>query len=94
MAQHTGTGRLELCHARKRPDDVVQATRPPFDPGSPRPSRAHVGSSVSYVEEFWSPALLRSRKNRKLKHEHSFSFAFRAVSTEEPFSLGRGLILD
>ena len=49
---------------------------------------------VSYVEEFWSPALLHSQENRKLKHKHYFSFAFPCVSTEEPFSLGRGLILD
>src|SRR5215475_7110073 len=33
-------GRLELWHARTRPDDVVYATRPPFDPGSPKPRRA------------------------------------------------------
>ena len=48
--------------------------------------------TASYVEEFWSPALLRSHPNRKLKQKQYFSFDL-CVSTEEPFSLGRGLIL-
>jgi hypothetical protein len=65
---------------------VVQATRPPFDPGSAK--------SPSYVEELWSPALLCRPKNFMLKPKHYLSLVFRAESTEEPFSLGRSLILD
>jgi hypothetical protein len=34
--------------------------------------------TASYVEEFWSPALLRSHKNRTLRQRHYFSFDFRA----------------
>lgn len=34
--QRRGARVLELCHVRPKPNDVVQATRLPFDPGSPR----------------------------------------------------------
>jgi hypothetical protein len=47
------------CHVRPRPNDVVQATRLPFDPGSP--------ASASYVEGIWSPALLLLREIRRQK---------------------------
>jgi hypothetical protein len=43
--------------------------------------RNHVAQTplmASYVEEFWSPALLHSTNNRKLKQKHCFSFDFRA----------------
>ena len=39
------------------PNDVFCATRPPFDPGSTRPGCANAIAS-SFVEGFWSPALL------------------------------------
>ena len=39
-------------------DDVVQATRPPFDPGSTETKLSKLTVTTSYVEEFWSPALL------------------------------------
>jgi len=65
-------------------EHVVYATRPLFGPGSIR---------SSYVEELWSPALLCRPKNRKPKRKHNFSFDFPYRSTEEPFSLGRSLIL-
>jgi len=48
---------------------------------------------ASYVEGFWSPALLYLTKNRKLKHS-VISASLSVQGTEGPFSLGRGLILD
>jgi hypothetical protein len=50
--------------------------------------------TTSDVEEYWSPALLRFLENRKLKQKLYFSFDFPGRSTEGPFSLGWGLILD
>jgi len=49
---------------------------------------------ASYVEGFWSPALLYFSENRKLKPKQYLSLDFPCRSTEEPFSRGRGLILD
>jgi hypothetical protein len=59
---------LLLCLARRsKPDDVVQATRQPFDPGS-----SAVGCSsdrtTSYVEGLWSPSLVRFAEIRRQKH--------------------------
>jgi hypothetical protein len=59
--------------------------------------RNHVAQTTvtaSYVEEFWSPALLRSTQKPQAKAKALFQLRFPCVSTEEPFSLGRGLILD
>ena len=66
-------------------NDVVYATRPLFDPGSTE--------SPSYVEELWSPALLYSEGKSQAKAEAISQPHFPCRSTEEPFSLGRGLIV-
>ena len=42
-------------HVRPLPNDLVQATRLPFDPGSRAADRA-TGEHTSYVEERWSPS--------------------------------------
>src|SRR6476469_5062061 len=48
---------LCACHVRRKPNDVVQATRLPFGPGS----RARANRAASYVEGIWSRALLPLR---------------------------------
>ena len=65
------------------PNDVVHATRLPFDPGSP--------GSASYVEGSWSPALLLLRENRRQKQPVIQRRIQPARSAEGPFSLRRGL---
>jgi hypothetical protein len=46
----------------RRRNDVVHATRLPFDPGSPSTGCVHPERSTSYVEELWSPILALIRK--------------------------------
>jgi hypothetical protein len=46
----------------------------------------------SYVEGFWSPALLRLTEKQQAKAKAIFQLAFSVLDTEEPFSLRRGLI--
>ena len=70
-------------HVRRKPNDVVYATRLPFGPGSP--------SSASYVEGSWSPALLLLRENRRQKQPVIQRRIQPARSAEGPFSLRRGL---
>jgi hypothetical protein len=64
-----------VCLARPKPNDVVQATRLPFDPGSPSAGCA-AARSASYVEEFWSPSLRALWKIRRLKRTHNSSDLF------------------
>lgn len=47
--------------------DVVQATRQPFDPGSPASGCASE-RSTSYVEGLWSPSRGHSTENGRQKH--------------------------
>jgi hypothetical protein len=79
---------LLLCHARLKPDDVFQATRLLFDPGSP-PSRRQ----TSYVEEFWSPSrgvlVKKCRLKQTLLSQRNFTGRRRGS-----FSLRRGLDFD
>jgi hypothetical protein len=74
--------RLELWHERLVPNDVVYATRLPFDPGSPR--------AASYVEEHWSPALLRFPENRQAKAEPNSALNYLARKVQRNLSLSGG----
>ena len=49
-----------------KPNDVFQATRQPFDPGSPT-SRCAWRRSPSYVEELWSPSLAHCSEKAQAK---------------------------
>jgi hypothetical protein len=53
-------------HVRPLPNDLVQATRLPFDPGSCAADCA-TGEHTSYVEERWSPSHGVDRKIRTRK---------------------------
>ena len=44
---------LLMSRPARKPNDVVYATRLPFDPGSPSPAARRL--TTSYVEELWSP---------------------------------------
>jgi hypothetical protein len=48
-------------------NDVVHATRLPFDPGSP------AWESTSYVEGSWSPVRRGVTKNRRVKATRSYT---------------------
>jgi hypothetical protein len=63
-------------------DDVVYATRLPFDPGSPAVAFASRVRTASYVEGFWSPSLVRSDENGRLKQTLIAQRPFSARSTE------------
>jgi hypothetical protein len=71
-----------FCHVRRVPNDVVQATRLPFDPGSPvrRPTWRGVGARRSCRFE-----------NRRQKQPEIMRRIQPARSAEGPFSLRRGL---
>ena len=72
-----------FCHVRQLPNDVVQATRLPFDPGSPgrRPTWRGVGARRS----------CRVGKNRRQKLPVIHRQIQPARRAEGPFSLRRGL---
>lgn len=71
-------------------DDVVHATRLPFNPGSPLRDCA-TADSPSFVEGFWSRALFCSVANRTLKPTVIPQSFLLRDATEGPFSLRRGL---
>src|SRR5215467_13487999 len=56
------------CLVRRWPNDVFQAARLLFGPGSPVPD----SGSASYVEELWSPIPARLSEKSELKHTHHF----------------------
>jgi hypothetical protein len=71
-------------------NDVVYATRLPFDPGSSSAGSAQPERSTSYVEELWSPILaLRSEIDRR-KHTLIACVYFQRTALRS-FSLRRGL---
>ena len=55
------------------PNDVFQAARLPFGPGSPIP----VSGPASFVEGLWSPITGRLPEKSELKHTHYFLRHFR-----------------
>jgi hypothetical protein len=59
------------------PNDLVHATRLPFDPGSPR--------TASYVEERWSPALVRLSRNRQAKADAYSALNYRPRNAQRTF---------
>src|SRR4051812_31142467 len=61
--------------------DVFQASRLPFDPGSPLACCALLARASSYVEECWSPSLAAPEKLQAKAHANSRS-QFRARSAE------------
>jgi len=67
---------------RLAPTDVFYATRLPFDPGSP--------AAASYVEEHWSPALLRFPTNTQAKAELNSALNYLARKTQRDLSLSGG----
>jgi hypothetical protein len=71
-------------------NDVVYATRLPFDPGSSSAGSAHPERSTSYVEEFWSPILALRPEIGRLKHTLIASVYFQRAALRS-FSLRRGL---
>ena len=73
---------LELWHGRLAPNDVFYAARLLFDPGSPH--------AASYVEEHWSPALLRFPANRQAKAELNSALNYLARKARRNLSLSGG----
>jgi hypothetical protein len=60
-----------MTRSAREPSDVFQATRQPFDPGSPA-TGLRVPWAVSYVEGLWSPSLvLDSEKTQAKAHAYS-----------------------
>ncbi len=76
----------------RRANALVHAARPLFGPGSPGLEPMPLDVPASDVEELWSPALVVSRKKRKLKPEAFAALVFSVPKHGGPFSLGRGLI--
>ena len=77
-----GHGRV-LCLVRpKSRDDVVYATRQPFDPGSSSADCAYPERSTSYVEELWSPILAPRPEIGRRKHTLIACVYFPAHSAE------------
>jgi hypothetical protein len=64
------------------PTDVFYASRLPFDPGSP--------AAASYVEEHWSPALLRFPGNAQAKAELNSALNYLARKRQRNLSLSGG----
>jgi hypothetical protein len=81
--------KVPLCHVRPLPNDVVQATRLPFDPGS-FTGRCATAARTSYVEERWSPSLGAFSKNEQAK-AHAIHSAILRAKRRGSFSLRRGL---
>jgi hypothetical protein len=79
-----------VCLVRANADDVVQATRLRFDPGS-NASRLRDRRRPSYVEAFWSPSPSAFRKNAQAKANADIPALIQARRAEESFSLRRGL---
>jgi hypothetical protein len=73
---------LELWHGRLAPNDVFYAARLLFDPGSPY--------AASYVEEHWSPALLRFPTNAQAKAELNSALNYLARKAQRNLSLSGG----
>ena len=65
-------------------NDLVYATRLPFDPGSPS-CRCERRRSSSDVEELWSPAHLRSGKNGRQKQQGVLSALFLPRTQRDAF---------
>ena len=65
----TGCRRRSGLHVTSgcTPNDVVHATRLPFDPGSPTADCADPQRSSSYVEGRWSPSSGRALRKRQAK---------------------------
>jgi len=78
-----------VSSARSR-NDVVYATRLPFDPGSSPAGCAQPVRSTSYVEELWSPILALRSEIGRLKHTLIASVYFQRAALRS-FSLRRGL---
>jgi hypothetical protein len=68
--------------AGKKPTDVFQATRQPFDPGSPIAGCACPLRSSSYVEELWSPPLAPWSEKTQAKADAIVRALFHAASAE------------
>ena len=56
------------CLVRPNPNDVVYATRLPFDPGSSDDGCANRSRRTSYVEGLWSPSLAIADELRAKAH--------------------------
>jgi hypothetical protein len=81
-AARCGPGARAMTRTARAPDDLVYATRLPFDPGSPR--------TASYVEEHWSPALLRVPANRQAKADAYSALNYRPRNAQRDLSLSGG----
>jgi hypothetical protein len=81
-AARVSTGRARAARTARAPNDLVYATRLPFDPGSPQ--------TASYVEEHWSPAHLRFPGNRQAKAELYSALNYRPRNTQRDLSLSGG----
>jgi len=83
-------GRVLMSRSAVCPNDVVHATRLPFDPGSPTVDCADPQRSPSYVEGRWSPSSGHACGKRQAKANANCQRYFRRA-TLRSFSLRRGL---
>ena len=83
-------GRVLMSRSAVSPNDVVHATRLPFDPGSPTVDCADPQRSPSYVEGRWSPSSGHAFGKRQAKADANCQRSFRRA-TLRSFSLRRGL---
>jgi hypothetical protein len=84
--------RSRIVHPISQPCCLCHS--PTLRPWIDRTAPCEEAIPASDVEELWSPALLRSAEKAQAKARGLSQPVFPCLSTEGPFSLGRGLILD